>query len=231
MIKKTFLDFFTYFKNPDPFIREDKSSLFYNQLFPLVLISLIFAFLSLSFIHLLETYHLIKPLPEFKLFDIKERKAVLFLTIIIIAPLLEELIFRYQLKNWYVSFLGWAVLISYLFYEFFYPQAYIAFAILITICSIPFYFKTRKIIRFRFIKTVFKYHFYLTAIVFGLVHVTNYNEPFQYGFSVVLLVLPQLFMGFILGYVRMRFGLKNSMLFHATYNFIPALSLLAGYGN
>jgi membrane protease YdiL (CAAX protease family) len=231
MIEKSFLDFYSYLKNPNPFIRTDDKRIFYNQLFPLVLISLIFAFFAVNLIHLLESFHLIKPLPEFKLFDIKERKAVLFLTIIIIAPLLEELIFRYQLKNWYVAFIVWAVFISYLFYLFFYPQVYIAFAIFITICSIPFYFKTSKTLRLRFIKSTFRYHFYLTAVVFGLVHVTNYNQPFQYGWAIILLVLPQLIIGFILGYVRMRFGLKNAMIFHAAYNFIPALGLLAGYGN
>lgn len=229
MIKQTFLDFFTYIKNPDPFIREDKNSVFYNQLFPLVVISLIFAFFAISFITVLENLKWIQPLPEFELFNIKEKKIVVFLTITVLAPLLEEAIFRYQLKNWYVAFLMWAVLLSFLFYNNFYQQGLITAAIFITIFSIPFYFKTRRAIRFQFIKSTFKYHFYLTAVVFGFVHISNYNQPFQYGWAIILLVLPQLFIGFILGYVRMRFGLKNSIIFHATYNFIPALSLLAGY--
>lgn len=231
MIKKTFLDFLHYFRNPDPFIRKEKNGVFYNQLFPLVLISLIFAFFAISFIGALENLHWIKPLPAYKLFDIKEKKIVLFLTITILAPLLEECIFRYQLKNWYVAFLCWAVLLSFLYYKVFPNQSLITAAIFFTACCVPFYFKTRKTIRFQFIKSVFKYHFYLTALVFGLVHISNYNQPLQYGWAVILLVLPQLFIGFILGYVRMRFGLKNAMIFHATYNLIPALSFVAGYGN
>lgn len=229
MIRQAFVEFFNYLKNPDPFIKEDKNSLFYNQLFPLVVISLIFAFFAISFIGILEHFHWIKPLPEFKLFAIKEKKIIVFLTVTILAPIIEEAIFRYQLKNWYVAFLAWAAFFSIIFYHNFYPQVLIAAAIFITICSIPFYLKTRKTIRYRVIKSAFRTHFYLTALVFGLVHVSNYNNPFQYGWAIVLLVLPQLFIGFILGYVRMRFGLKNSMIFHAAYNFIPALSLLAGY--
>ncbi|TKC00902.1 CPBP family glutamic-type intramembrane protease [Pedobacter cryophilus] len=231
MIQQSAKDFFAYIKNPNPFIREDKNTLFYNQLFPLVLISLVFALFAVTFIQVLENLHWIKPLPAFKLLDIKEKKVALFFSITILAPLLEESIFRYQLKNWYVAFLAWAVLFSFLFYKLVPHQSLITAAIFITICSIPFYFKTNKSIRFEFIKSTFKYHFYLTAVVFGLVHVTNYTQPFQYGWSIVLLVLPQLFIGFIIGYVRMRFGLKNAIIFHAAYNFIPALSLLAGYGN
>jgi hypothetical protein len=231
MIQQSALEFFSYIKNPNPFIREDKNTLFYNQLFPLVLISLVFALFAVSFIQLLENLHWIKPLPAFKLFDIKEKKVALFFSITILAPLLEESIFRYQLKNWYVAFLAWAVFLSFLFYKLVPNQHLITAAIFITICSVPFYLKTNKRNRFGFINSFFKYHFYLTAVFFGLVHVTNYTQPFQYGWSIVLLVLPQLFIGFILGYVRMRFGLKNAIIFHATYNLIPALSLLAGYGN
>lgn len=229
MIQQSFLEFFAYLKNPNPFIREDKNSLFYNQLFPLVVISLLFALFAASFISTLEHFHWIKPLPDFKLFEIKDKKVFSFLTVVILAPLIEESVFRYQLKNWFLAFLAWGILISALFYSLFPQQGIISIGILITICSIPFYFKTKKTIQFQFIKTAFKYHFYSTAIVFGLVHVSNYNQPLQYGWAIVLLVLPQLFIGFILGYVRMRFGLKNAMIFHAAYNFIPALGLLAGY--
>lgn len=78
MIQQSALEFFSYIKNPNPFIREDKNTLFYNQLFPLVLISLVFALFAVSFIQLLENLHWIKPLPAFKLFDIKEKKVALF---------------------------------------------------------------------------------------------------------------------------------------------------------
>jgi membrane protease YdiL (CAAX protease family) len=94
---------------------------------------------------------------------------------------------------------------------------------------IPFYFKKAKLERLKFIAKFFKYNFYITALIFGLSHIHNYNQPFQYGWGILLLVLPQLFIGVVLGYVRMRFGLKNAIILHAAYNFIPALSLLAGY--
>jgi hypothetical protein len=231
MIKQAFLDFYSYLKNPNPFIREDENRVFYNQLFPLVVISLIFAFFAASFIGVLEHFHWIKPLPDFKLFDLKEKKLLLFLSITVVAPVLEESIFRYQLKNWYIAFLVWAALLSYVFYKFIYQQGFITAGIFITIISIPFYLETSKSLRVKFVNITFRYHFYLTAVVFGLVHVSNYNQPLQYGWEIILLVLPQLFIGFVLGYVRMRFGLKNAMIFHSAYNFIPALGLLANYGN
>ncbi|MDA9554975.1 CPBP family intramembrane metalloprotease [Pelobium sp.] len=231
MIRQAAQEFFNYIKNPDPFTKKDADKLFYNQLFPLVMICLFFAIGSSAFVSQLEQLKWIRHLPEFRLFDIKERKIYLFLTVVFGAPLLEEIIFRYQLKNWYLAFLCWAIVAALVFKIIIPSKPFISIIIALIIITIPFYFKTKASQRIAFIQKSFKYHFYSTAIVFGLLHVSNYDEPLQYGWAVVLLVLPQLFIGFALGYVRMRFGLKNAMLLHAAYNFIPALSLLAGYGN
>lgn len=229
MIKQTAKELISYLKNPNPFIKKESDKIFNNQLFPLVLICLLFAFTSSYLVEFLVQLNWIKALPKFNLFDIKEKKIYLFLMAVFAAPLIEETIFRYQLKNWHLAFLGWAVSTGILIKFVIPAHPFIGFVIASIIFLIPFYFKKVKIERFKFIAKFFKYHFYITALIFGLSHIHNYNNPLQFGWGILLLVIPQLFIGVVLGYVRMRFGLKNAMILHAAYNFIPALSLLAGY--
>jgi membrane protease YdiL (CAAX protease family) len=57
--------------------------------------------------------------------------------------------------------------------------------------------------------------FYAGAVLFGVLHVMNYPHP---GMLVVPMVLPQLWAAFTLGYIRMRIGLPASILVHATSN-------------
>lgn len=63
--------------------------------------------------------------------------------------------------------------------------------------------------------------FYLVAIAFSLVHVVNYPTL---SWLLLPMVLPQLWAGLVLGFIRMRIGLLASILAHATSN-AAALSL------
>lgn len=57
--------------------------------------------------------------------------------------------------------------------------------------------------------------FYLAAALFALVHLGNYDKT---SLVVVPLVLPQLWAGLVLGYIRQRVGLIGSILAHAASN-------------
>ncbi len=231
MIKEAFQEFSNYLKNPNPFIKYDKPSIFYNQLFPLVIIALMFAFSSVIFTSSLEQLHIIPKMPEFDLFKSKEKKALLFLTIVVVAPIFEELYFRFQLKNFSFSFVCYFTAISYFLNKFLEIRTLIIAMIILAVVLLPLYFyiNHHRNNKLTFIKRFFPFHFYITSIFFGLVHISNFANPLEYGFPIILLVLPQLFVGLILGYVRMRFGLSKSMMMHAAYNLIPALALIAGY--
>ena len=231
MIKEAFQEFINYIKKPNPFIKYDKPTIFYNQLFPLVIIALMFAFSSVIFTSSLEQFHIIPKMPEFDLFKSKEQKGLVFLMVLIGAPIIEELIFRFQLKNFSFSFVCYFVAISYFLNWFLETRTLVITMIILAavLTLICFYISYDRFNKLNFIKLIFPFHFYLTAIFFGLVHISNYSNPLEYGFPIILLVLPQLFVGLILGYVRMRFGLSKSMMMHAAYNLIPALALIAGY--
>ena len=66
----------------------------------------------------------------------------------------------------------------------------------------------------------FKFIFYLLTLSFGFYHLIN----FEVGTTVILLspilVAPQIIVGAILGFIRVRFGLLWAILLHASYNLI-----------
>jgi len=67
--------------------------------------------------------------------------------------------------------------------------------------------------------------FYFSAVFFGLVHISNYTNIQQFWWLTPLLVLPQLFGGIELGYVRTQYGLMWAMFNHALNNFIPFVAM------
>ena len=76
---------------------------------------------------------------------------------------------------------------------------------------------------------VFVYAFYVFAIAFGLVHITNFEMTTMVLILAPILVVPQLFAGFALGFLRVRFGLRWAVLLHCVYNiFFLSVSLIFG---
>jgi uncharacterized protein len=73
----------------------------------------------------------------------------------------------------------------------------------------------------------FKYYnlvFYLSVIVFGAVHLSNFELYTNYLWLAPLIVAPQLAAGVFLGYTRVKLGLFYSILLHALHNgilFLP----------
>jgi len=77
---------------------------------------------------------------------------------------------------------------------------------------------------------VFPALFWLATFVFGLIHIANYAGDLAPWLWVVL-VLPQIYAGAALGFVRMRFGLGAAIGFHGAYNLVLiGLSTLAMIG-
>lgn len=71
---------------------------------------------------------------------------------------------------------------------------------------------------FRKVKNNFKYIFYGVALIFGFIHISNYEITTTSILLSPILVAPQIIAGLILGYVRVRLGLTYSILLHSTFN-------------
>jgi len=72
----------------------------------------------------------------------------------------------------------------------------------------------------------FKYIFYLSAILFGAVHITNFESYATIIWLAPLLIAPQIAAGFFLGFIRVKLHLGWSMLLHAAHNGILIIPLL-----
>ncbi|TDQ23739.1 CPBP family intramembrane glutamic endopeptidase [Tenacibaculum caenipelagi] len=77
-------------------------------------------------------------------------------------------------------------------------------------------------------KKSFKIAFYVFAILFGLIHLTNYNFTINLLLFAPILIAPQTILGGYLGFIRVRFGLTWSILLHACYNAFFVLISFAG---
>ncbi|WP_075344419.1 CPBP family intramembrane glutamic endopeptidase [Tenacibaculum agarivorans] len=67
-------------------------------------------------------------------------------------------------------------------------------------------------------KSTFRILFYLFAVFFGFVHITNFELTPNVLLLSPILVAPQVILGGYLGFIRVRFGLQWSIVLHATYN-------------
>ena len=79
-------------------------------------------------------------------------------------------------------------------------------------------------------KIAFKILFYTLTIVFGFIHITNFEISTNVILLSPLLVLPQILLGVYLGFIRVRFGLLWSIGLHAAYNgILITLSFLENF--
>lgn len=157
---------------------------------------------------------------------------------VVFAPLAEEMLFRsWQGKVWGILLampillcLGALLVVSGQSQSMPNLSALLTALILgVLVVYIRRYNRTRSEPRFHGAAAarMFPYIFWGTAIVFALIHISNYAEQ---GFAphIVLLVVPQFIIGLILGYVRMRYGLWQAIGYHAAYNAVFVSLSLAG---
>ena len=151
-----------------------------------------------------------------------------FYMAVILAPIYEELLFRSWLGRVWSLMLAMPLLLAVLAILALTGQseampniATLGFVAVMT--SLGFYlrryFDTKSVVgaHERAAQQIFPYVFWGCAVIFGLIHMTNYAGS---GFQplLMLMVIPQFIIGAILGFVRMRYGLLQAIGFHAAYN-------------
>lgn len=147
--------------------------------------------------------------------------------ILIAAPVLEEIMFRLPLKfnrtNLFI-----AILTFYFFFYLRYAGLYVSFwgsqlvitIIFITLCWFVIFYLCKN----SFYKTIstkyFGFLFYILAITFGLLHITNFIEfvPKNLVYFSPIFAFHQVIMGFSLGYIRVKKGLIWSIALHVCFN-------------
>lgn len=150
------------------------------------------------------------------------------LLLLFIGPVVEELIFRF-----YLSFNKFSIVVSVFFLlvrfapDFSYhkipTKMFLVQIIIAVFFSVFLYFLiSQKIIEM--MKAKFLLFFWISISLFALVHIRNFS-PLKGDliFLYILMVIPQFFMGWMLGYARVKYGFKWGCLLHALINLFPAL--------
>ncbi|RPH33641.1 MAG: CPBP family intramembrane metalloprotease [Bacteroidales bacterium] len=145
---------------------------------------------------------------------------------VVIAPIVEELLFRILLvinKRNLIIFSFTSLILS----AYSLLKAHYYYSVILLILSIlAVTFSTKEIGIRNMTTKYYSIYFYAIAIFFGFVHFTNYDgiSGFLYLW-IPFLVLPQFLMGVFLGYVRLSFGIIYSILVHSVINLIAIGSL------
>ena len=134
---------------------------------------------------------------------------LIFFFAVIVAPLFEEVMFRLILKFRSNFLILWSIHIG----------------VALHLGQKRSLLKTARKVWDKFYGRVF----YLMTMAFGLMHIMNFEPSLNIYLLAPILVAPQILIGINLGYLRVRFGLIWSILFHAFYNgVLMSIALLTG---
>lgn len=158
---------------------------------------------------------------------------VVFIYVALAGPMLEELLFRLSLRlnEKYVQLNVVLMLTGLMFILVSSIKIFIIQVSLITIeiILLSIYFAGKELFN-KYILSIWdrKYIwvFYLSAAIFGLLHISNYNPKFLTFLLMPILVLPQFIVGLFCGYIRIRLGFFWGYFFHASHNFVFIIPLL-----
>ena len=227
-IKTTILNFILYLRNPK--VPQSNTSVITIKSFCILFIFSIFVTYFLDLIS--SNFWLINKL---KITNIESHLKDIYLkgfwvgiiSIVIAPPLFEELSQRFYLKSfvWNNTFVP--INIGLIIILLFKIQGYYLLILcpIILIIANKVYsrvvnYKKDKFKLLRFYINNYNLYFYLSALAFGAAHIGNYETAHFIPILPIFLVLPQIFGGLILGYIRVFMGLSWSILFHALNNLV-----------
>lgn len=160
--------------------------------------------------------------------DIISNYTILFPLLYI--PTIEELTFRLylNLKKRYI-YISFFIFYFTFILPFFKISEYLNYqGIYLFICFILCSFILKCNINYfiLFFKKKYTLLFYISALVFGLVHIPNFSQslPGELRIFSIIFILPQFFVGVFTAYLRIRLGLSWSILLHTCFN-LPSLIL------
>ena len=234
-------EFYSYLKKPATVLHIDREQYLKRKISCIVNCYLTYLLLALSSFLLLKSIDtiILKYFYNYSIlsqFEINRQKNLLqfgdyvIIIVPIIGPFLEEILFRLPLSLTKTSISLSAALIMYRFtgkhlFSFDPNEVYSYIRIgiaIVTFTSVLFFLSYVWLEKIK--ERYFKYFFYLSAILFALVHISNF-APYNYNvlFLYPLFTLPQFFMGLILGYLRIRQGFFSAWVLHALINLPSAL--------
>lgn len=153
----------------------------------------------------------------------------LLLAITIVAPVIEELIFRLALipKYSYISFSLSLVIIaiSKSIWEINYGYELYLLA-LPAFCLAHYIFKGKSFNTTKHFRLIV----HVSVVLFAFMHINNFIDvEFWVYFIIPILTAPQILMGYILSFTRLKYGFIYGVLLHMLINFTVSLPLIIKY--
>lgn len=153
--------------------------------------------------------------------------------VVIVAPVMEELIFRSWLSGRPAQVLAWlsiaftfGIMVLIASETALVPIVLVGAGLVGAVLSLVLFWRKPPM---RWFAKAFPVFFWLSVLSFALVHLANFEEG---GAVLLALVLPQFVLGTMLGYVRTRVGLWAAIVLHAAHNAtalgIASLAMTAG---
>ncbi|KAB2816893.1 CPBP family intramembrane glutamic endopeptidase [Phaeocystidibacter marisrubri] len=143
-----------------------------------------------------------------------------FLLLAVLAPLWEETVYRLwmNLKVWTIPIFTTVAAVV-LFLDISLSLA-LVLGIIVLILTLTFINSIRHSMDIHF-----QWWFYGSSVIFGLSHIMNH----QLELGAILFTMPQVVIGVAIGFVRLHYGFFSGVLFHAGWNGLIGLMLLAPY--
>lgn len=169
-----------------------------------------------------------KDLPEGSSFDATLSTVIL---VVLIAPVVEELIFRLPLRFNKVNLLLSATLLSVWMLRGDYKAVLIVASVVVAVVGFLLFYPKLGVSRYleKFWEKHYGIVFYFFSALFALMHILNYtNIVFPQGLFVLWMVMPQFALGVMAGYLRVRYdkGLFFGMAVHAINNLVAVVPVL-----
>ncbi len=225
-----FKDFWTFVKNSNSVVQIDIETftgfikLAWKSIWILLFIDVV---LGIFIIIPLKYLSLYPPIKEIEI----SRVPALYITLLF--PILEELIFRLSLRISRINILITLCFVFYLFIHLFiFSNRVIALS-----CSFVIVLGLNQIINresrifnsiLEILKNRFWVFFYGQALLFGFLHLTNYNLDFKYFYLFPLVTLSYIIPGIFWGYLRIRYssGIYLCIVSHIAVNSLYWLLVL-----
>lgn len=154
-----------------------------------------------------------------------------YLKLVVIAPIIEEMVFRFFLKPKYKNIIILVVFMTILGIYYYIVKKTLNYIIVILLINIIFFYliynkAVLKKFQIHFIN-YFSIYFCSFSIIFALLHSFNYQieNPLFY-IILPLIVAPQFIMGLFFGYIRMKYNILYSIFFHCLNNFLLSTPFL-----
>ncbi|SDT25545.1 CAAX protease self-immunity [Mucilaginibacter mallensis] len=137
-----------------------------------------------------------------------------FLLVLLIMPIVEEVIFRLHLiYNWHNVVISLTVILLYALISFYkLNYTFNVSLVLFLFCGLGALLAT---VVLHDTKQLGQWPFVISAVLFGFAHLGNYGTlHISIFYFYIFLVLPQIFAGLILGYIRVNMGIVYAILMH-----------------